>query len=139
MDRRQAMLSAVAAPLALFTGKKETTSTPKIVIHFVYSILWGTSTFRPCSHLDNDGRFLGVVEFDHVPLSPFRPRHSNRYPNDFFIKWKRNGYESDKTLVILKGTYTAEKMVKELNMQCCPVHDCIKFVVRDGKCVPIAV
>ena len=74
---------------------------------------------------------LGVLKFDHIPLS--------RYGHNCFIKWKRNGHLSLKVLVILEGEYTAEKMAEELNMQCSPVHDCIKFVVQDGKCVPIAV
>lgn len=57
------------------------------------------------------------------------------YQFDSFITWKRDGERSKKTLVILYGNYTAEKMAKELNMQLCPVHDCIKFVVQDNRCV----
>lgn len=134
MDRRQAMLSAATSSLALLPlpllvnkPKKKWEYTcggraPVITIHIVHP--W-------------DGRYPDPV-IDATELSCVPSGHR---PCDWFIKWKRNGRLSDKVLVILRGHghYTVEKMAKELNMQCCPVHDCIKFVVRDGKCVPIPV
>ncbi len=125
MDRRQAMLSVATLPLLM--NKTEPTKderfgtlieSPEITIHFV------------CPY---HGRQPDPVWDDRaiasVPLG--------HYGIDSFIKWRRNGCPSDKTLVILEGTYTAEEMAEQLSMQCCPVHDCIKFVVQNGRCVPI--
>lgn len=143
MDRRQAMLSAVAAPLALLPlpllankPKRKWKHTcggraPVITIHIVYPYHDEFSRkMAAFFHTRTPDPAWGITGFPHVILG--------LYVRDSFISWKRNGRESDKTLVILKGDYTAEKMAKDLNMQCHPVHDCIKFVVRDGKCVPIA-
>lgn len=147
MDRRQAMTAAVAAPLALLTGREEESHTPlpvsypalgpypRILIHFIPP--WRRrKPFIDWIPGEIPAPFGGPpsfwrTQFNHVP-------HVLPFLNDSFIKWTRNGHESKKILVILEGSYTAEKMAEKLNMQCCPVHDCIKFVVRAGECVPVS-
>jgi hypothetical protein len=111
-------MSVAAVPLAAIPVSAKEPST-KITVHFMYRR-------RSKPYIDQ----REPSDLTHVPLGV--------YVADYFLGWQRSGHESDKKLVILEGTYTAEKMAEELNMQCSPVHDCIKFVVRDGRCIPIA-